>query len=171
MPCTPNCTYLRLQLLSNIDSGGLKLPIIPTVLDFSSLPSSFSVSSLRRETLLICTTEVCRPDSGPVSSLQQHGCCSGHPCGKGLALGKFQTEIQEQGGFTVIRLSLAHITLCRAWISAAVQSCPVSMGTLLPVVVAQEFVCGSWLQCNKGKRQLASPEDDNRLSKLPYYSF
>lgn len=37
---------LRLQLLSNIDSAGLKLPMIPTVLDFSSLPSSFSVSRL-----------------------------------------------------------------------------------------------------------------------------
>lgn len=103
---------LRLQLLSNIDSAGLKLPMIPTVLDFSSLPSSFSVSPLPFvETLLICTTEVCRPDPGSVSSLQQCGHCSGHPCGLGLALGEFQTEIQEQGRFSIIRLSLAHITL------------------------------------------------------------
>lgn len=46
VPCTPNWAQLRLRLLSNTDSAGLKLPMIPTVLDFSSLPSSFSVSPL-----------------------------------------------------------------------------------------------------------------------------
>lgn len=140
--------------------------MILTALDFSSLPSSFSGSPL---------PFVERPCSFAHWSLQARPRVSLLSPAVWLLLWASLRDVFSSWGVPDRNSGAGGTLSLGFWLTShcsmlefVLQCSPV----LCPhVVVAWEFVCGSRLGCNKRKKQLASPEDVNCISKLPCFSF